>query len=96
MLSRTYEALRAAGAPEDKARAAAEELAAGKTRLASIDNHLAKIDGRLAGLEGKLAGLEGRFTVLLWVVGVNAAAAITSSIGDYSRVRNDPADADQN
>jgi hypothetical protein len=65
------------GAPEDKARAAAEELAAGKTRLASIDNHLAKIDGRLAGLEGKLAGLEGRFTVLLWVVGVNAAATIT-------------------
>jgi hypothetical protein len=38
---------------------------------------LAKIDGRLAGLEGKLAGLEGRFTVLLWLVGVNAAATIT-------------------
>jgi hypothetical protein len=42
MLSKTYEALRAAGVPEDKARAAAEDLTAGKTRLASIDNHLAK------------------------------------------------------
>ena len=36
MLSRTYDALRAAGAPEDKARAAAEEIA-------SLDNRLTRL-----------------------------------------------------
>ena len=48
MLGKTYDALVAAGAPENKARAAAEELANNDVRLASIDNHLAKIDGRLS------------------------------------------------
>ena len=37
MLSKTYEALRAAGAPDDKAREAAEEIAAYDNRLANIE-----------------------------------------------------------
>ena len=37
MLSRTYEALKAAGAPDDKAREAAEEIAAYDNRLANIE-----------------------------------------------------------
>ena len=41
MLSRTYEALVAAGAPEEKARAAAEELAAYESRFAKIETDLA-------------------------------------------------------
>ena len=41
MLSRTYEALVSAGAPEEKARAAAEELAAYETRFAKIETDLA-------------------------------------------------------
>ena len=41
MLSRTYEALVSAGAPEEKARAAAEELAAYETRFARIETDLA-------------------------------------------------------
>lgn len=40
MLSRTYEALIAAGAPEDKARAAAEELAGYEARFAKIETDL--------------------------------------------------------
>lgn len=40
MLSRTYEALVAAGAPEEKARAAAEELAACESRFAKIETDL--------------------------------------------------------
>ena len=40
MLGKTYDALIAAGAPEDKARAAAEELANNEVRLASIDGKL--------------------------------------------------------
>ena len=38
MLSKTYEAFKAAGAPDDKARAAAEEIAAYDNRLANIES----------------------------------------------------------
>jgi hypothetical protein len=41
LLSRTYDALVTAGAPEEKARAAAEELAAYKTPFAKIGTDLA-------------------------------------------------------
>ena len=41
MLSKTYDALIAAGAPEDKARAAAEELAGYENRFAKIETDLA-------------------------------------------------------
>jgi hypothetical protein len=41
MLSKTYDALLAAGAPEEKARAAAEELAGYKSRFAKIETELA-------------------------------------------------------
>ena len=37
MLSKTYEALKSAGAPDDKAREAAEETAAYDNRLANIE-----------------------------------------------------------
>ena len=37
MLSKTYEALKAAGAPDDEAREAAEEIAAYDNRLANIE-----------------------------------------------------------
>jgi hypothetical protein len=40
MLSKTYDALIAAGAPEDKARGAAEELAAYENRFAKIETDL--------------------------------------------------------
>ena len=62
MSSKTYDALRAAGAPKDKAREAAEELAGYESRLASIDS--------------RLASLEGKFTVMPGAMGVNAAATI--------------------
>ena len=62
VLSKTYDALIAAGTPDDKARAAVEELA-------DYDNRLASIDNRLAAVEGKLS-------ILIWAVGVNAAATI--------------------
>ena len=40
MLSKTYDALIAAGAPEDKAREAAEELTAYENRFAKIETDL--------------------------------------------------------
>jgi hypothetical protein len=41
MLSKTYDALVAAGAPDDKARAAAEELAGYESRFTKIETDLA-------------------------------------------------------
>jgi hypothetical protein len=41
MLSKTYDALIAAGAPEEKARAATEELSAYENRFAKIETDLA-------------------------------------------------------
>jgi hypothetical protein len=62
MLSKTYEALLAAGAPEGKSREAAEELAGYENRLASIDNRLSSVEGKL--------------TVIIGAMGINAAATI--------------------
>ncbi len=40
MLSKTYDALKAAGAPEEKAREAAEEIAGFEDRLTAIESDL--------------------------------------------------------
>jgi hypothetical protein len=48
MLAKTYEAFIAAGAPEEKAVAAAEELAAYESRFAKIDTDLAVLKWMLA------------------------------------------------
>ena len=55
MLAKTYHALKTAGAPEDDAIAAAEELAEYENRLTSIDNGLSIIEARLTDLENGLA-----------------------------------------
>jgi len=62
MMARLYDALKSAGVPEDKASAAAEEAASDKTLLSSIDQ--------------RLAAIESKFLVLIWAVGINAAATV--------------------
>ena len=69
MLAKTYTGFKAAGVGEAEARAAAEELAAFETRFASIENNISHMDGKITAIEAKI-------TVLLWAVGVNAAATI--------------------
>ena len=54
MLAKTYQALKAAGAPEADAIAAAEELAAYENRLGGIENRLAAVEGRLDHVESRL------------------------------------------
>jgi chromosome segregation ATPase len=90
MLAKTYQALKAAGAPEADAIAAAEELAAYENRVTNIENRLDRIENRLdhienrldhienqlAVVEAKVAELVGKITVLTWAVGINAAATI--------------------
>ena len=61
MLSKTYDAFLSAGAPEEKARQAAEELAAYENRFAKI--------------ETDLAVLRADVTALKWMVGINVAAS---------------------
>ena len=79
MLSKTYDALVSTGAPEDKARDAAEELADYENGLASIDNQLAVMNGRFLAIEGRLGVLEGKLNVVIWAIGINAAATIAIS-----------------
>jgi hypothetical protein len=57
MLSKTYDALIAAGAPEDKARAAAEELAGYEARFAKIETDLAVIKWMLGIVIAGVASL---------------------------------------
>jgi hypothetical protein len=56
MLSRTYDAL-AAGSPEDKARAAAEELAGYESRFAKIESDLAVVKWMLGVVIAGVASL---------------------------------------
>ncbi len=87
MLAKTYHALKAAGAPEDDAIAAAEELADYENRLTSIDNRLSIIEARVTNLENGLIQFRAdvnarfsdvgcRFAMLTWAVGINTAATI--------------------
>ena len=87
MLAKTYAAFKAAGAPEDDAVAAAEELADYENRLTSIDNRLSIIEARVTNLENGLSqfradvnarfsDVASRFTMLTWAVRINAAATI--------------------
>ena len=57
MLSRTYEALLAAGSPEEKARAAAEELADYESGFQKIETDLAVIKWMLGVVIAALASL---------------------------------------
>ena len=69
MLPKTYAAFKAARVGEDQAQPAAEGLAAFEARFATIENNISQMDGKITSIEGKV-------TVLLWAVGVNAAATI--------------------
>ena len=67
MLSKTYDALTAAGAPEEKAREAAEELA-------SYDNHFNELEVSIERLTGKITALDERLTgkinIVYWMLGL--------------------------
>jgi phage shock protein A len=54
MPSKTYDALIAAGAPEDKARDAAEEIAAYENRLTRIETDIALIKAELTSFRNEL------------------------------------------
>lgn len=59
MITELYDALVTAGAGEEKARKAAEAIAAYEARFAGIDLKLERIDGRLTLIQWMLALLMG-------------------------------------
>jgi hypothetical protein len=95
MLAKTYAALKEAGASEDAAQAAAEEIAAYEERLHTIAVDIATIKGDIGKLDTKIGALDGRLKLLTWAIGINAAATIatfgmmwqlTSAIGQLTGI----------
>jgi len=66
MISEVYDALLAAGAPEDKARKAAEAIAAYDTRFAKIEQDLSAFR----------AEVRGEFNLVRWMIGFNLAMTV--------------------
>lgn len=62
MLASVYDAFRAANVPDEKARAASEDIAG--------------YDNRLNGIERKLDNLQGEVNLLKWMVGANVALCV--------------------
>jgi hypothetical protein len=62
MIAEVYDALLAAGSPEDKARKAAEAIAGYESRFTAMDQRFAKIEGDLK--------------LLTWMIGFNLAATV--------------------
>jgi hypothetical protein len=65
MLAKTYEALVAAGAPEEKAVAAAEELASYESRFARIETDLAVLKRMLGVVIAGVVSLMGGMVSLM-------------------------------
>jgi hypothetical protein len=62
MIAEVYDALLAAGSPEDKARKAAEAIASYENRFAAIEQRFTKVEGDL--------------NLLKWMVGFDVAATV--------------------
>jgi phage shock protein A len=62
MIAEVYDALLAAGSPEDKARKAAEAIASYENRFGAIEQRFTKVDGDL--------------NLLKWMVGFDLAATV--------------------
>lgn len=90
MLGKLYAALKAAGTPEQDAQAAAQEVGELREESTVLTNSLNELTREVrrvgaglddlrtdvAGLRSEFHYMRGRFDVLLWAVGINAAATI--------------------
>jgi hypothetical protein len=80
MISEVYDALKEAGASEDKARKAAEALAGYENRFTQIDRALDGLDRkweqRFARVDERFAKVEGEMALLRWMIGFNLAMTL--------------------
>jgi hypothetical protein len=73
MIAEVYDALLAAGSPEDKARKAAEAVAGYENRFVAIEQRLAKME---SDFNQRFAKIEGDIKLLTRMVGFNLAAMV--------------------
>lgn len=76
MIAEVYDALKSAGAPEDKARAAATAVTGQweiEARLDQIDKGIDKVGERFERLEQRVGKIETDVAVLKWMVGFTLA-----------------------
>jgi hypothetical protein len=88
MIAEVYDALKSAGADEDKARAAATAIAGQwdieprfdqiDTRFDRIDKRIDKIEDRLDRLEQRVSKLETDVGILKWMVGFTLAFQVAT------------------
>lgn len=84
MIAELYDALRDAGATEEKARSAAQSVAAYETRFAEVQQSITSLRGEMhqgfAALRGEMnhgfAGQRGDINLLRWMAGVNFALTV--------------------
>jgi hypothetical protein len=83
MIAELYDALLAAGAPEDKARKAAEAMAgyeAYEGRFVRIESDLHELKGTVSSIDRRLSVLEGEVRLLKWMIGFVLAFLVAISI----------------
>ena len=68
MIAELYDALKAAGAPEDKAQAAAKALAHPDDRFSRINDRFNGVNSGLTTLQVKLAAVEAELGMVKWIV----------------------------
>ena len=73
MLSEVYDALIAAGAPEDKARKAAEAIVGYDSRFSGLESTLTN---QFSKLGNDFTTLRGDVNLLRWMVGFNIALVV--------------------
>jgi hypothetical protein len=73
MISEVYDAFIASGAPEDKAREAAEAMAAYDSRFNKIEGDVGMIHGDINMIRGDINMIRGDVNLLKWMNGITWA-----------------------
>jgi lipid II:glycine glycyltransferase (peptidoglycan interpeptide bridge formation enzyme) len=86
MLVELYDALKEAGASEEKARAAAESLILGHDRLERIEENtvrIPKVENDIARLDKELAVIKAQIDLLKWMNGIVIAGVLALIIKTF-------------
>ena len=86
MLVELYDALKEAGASEEKARAAAESLVLGHDRLERIEENtvrIPKVENDIARLDKELAVIKAQIDLLKWMNGIVIAGVLALIIKTF-------------
>ena len=83
MIVELCDALKVAGAPEDKAQTAAAALAEHQRRFDHIDGELKAIHAEIRVVEGQIKALETQITVVKWVAGATSAGVFALIVKSF-------------